>query len=196
MWVKLSASIVFVFCFFFHPTLSEMSQLIQIMLELQSFPAMKTNTTGFGVASMRSNHSAQYDVFNVSLFHPIEPIVCFSPFLVWAWCVWPSASLFTQPTKWATNHSLGAAWLYLPPSLLSPELFHNLSLLNTLAQIIRRPSFLSPYRLPHKRCSKEPCFCLAPASPQLPGIRKHCGSVSAETPLLNMRNSALYERRC
>lgn len=36
---------------------------------------------------------------------------------------------------------------------------------------------------------KEPRTCLAPTSPQLPGKGKNCGSATAKTPLLNMRNA-------
>lgn len=90
---------IYSFYFYFvvstYSTLIEMSQLIQIMC-LSYNPTMETNTTGFGAARMRSIHSAQYlmsnyslynffiahYVFGVSLFHPVEASVCFSPFLV------------------------------------------------------------------------------------------------------------------
>lgn len=109
-WVKLSASIVFVFCCI-HLSNIDRDEPVNpdYVLELLSIPAMKTNTTGLGAVCMRSNHSSQYLMsnyspyyffiahyaFNVSLFHPVEASVYFSPFLVWAWCVWSSASLFT-----------------------------------------------------------------------------------------------------
>jgi len=38
------------------------------VLELQSIPAMETNTTGIGEAHMMSNHSAQYLMSNYCLY--------------------------------------------------------------------------------------------------------------------------------
>lgn len=99
-WVKLSASIVFVFCCI-HLSSFDRDEPVNpdYVLELLSILAMKTNTTGLGAARMRSNHSSQYLMSNYSPYYFFHSPLCFQCIFIppcWGPCLFfsvPSLSL-------------------------------------------------------------------------------------------------------